>query len=94
MPLVHLRTNAEFRYVRDGDFYLLGDSNTCADLGSHGDARGDWARFFVTFDGSTLTGTRGGAPPVNAYTSPGDATHNAPFTGYSRLEPYYPALGR
>jgi phospholipid/cholesterol/gamma-HCH transport system substrate-binding protein len=69
-------------------------SNT-ADLGSHGDAKGDWARFFVMFDPSTLLGLRGGAPAGNAYTAPGDSAHNQAYAagGYQRLMPYAPALG-
>jgi phospholipid/cholesterol/gamma-HCH transport system substrate-binding protein len=66
-----------------------------ADLGSHGDAKGDWARFFVMFDPATLTGTKlGGAPPANSYTGPGDAADNQAYRpgGYQRLEPYAPAL--
>jgi phospholipid/cholesterol/gamma-HCH transport system substrate-binding protein len=68
-----------------------------ADLGSHGDAKGDWARFFVMFDPATLTGTKlGGAPRGNSYTGPGDAADNRAYAsgGYQRLEPYAPALGR
>jgi phospholipid/cholesterol/gamma-HCH transport system substrate-binding protein len=66
-----------------------------ADLGSHGDAKGDWARFFVMFDPATLTGTKvGGTPPGNSYTGPGDAADDQPYRagGYQRLEPYAPAL--
>jgi phospholipid/cholesterol/gamma-HCH transport system substrate-binding protein len=65
-----------------------------ADLGSHGDAKGDWARFFVMFDPSTLLGVRNGAAQSNAYTAPGDATDNQPYRpgGYQRLMPYAPAL--
>jgi phospholipid/cholesterol/gamma-HCH transport system substrate-binding protein len=68
-------------------------SNTAA-LGDHGDAKGDWARFFVLFDRSTLTGNPSGGPPGNAYTKPGDAAHNQAYRpgGYPRLEPYWPAL--
>ena len=64
--------------------------------GSHGDAKGNWARFFVTFDRSTLTGTPSDAPPGNSYTKPGDAAHNEPYQpgGYPRLEPYWPAMGK
>jgi phospholipid/cholesterol/gamma-HCH transport system substrate-binding protein len=67
-----------------------------ADLGSHGDAQGDWARFLVMFDPSTLTGTPNHTPPGNAYTAPGDAAHNQPYRpgDYPRLMPYSPALGR
>jgi phospholipid/cholesterol/gamma-HCH transport system substrate-binding protein len=67
-----------------------------ADLGSHGDAKGRWARFFVMFDPATLSGSPTGAPPGNAYTSPGDAARNEPYRsgGYPRLEPYWPALGK
>jgi phospholipid/cholesterol/gamma-HCH transport system substrate-binding protein len=70
-------------------------SNT-ADLGSHGDAKGDWARFFVMFDPSTLTGSTQGAPSGNSYTAPGDAAANQPYRpgGYPRLMPYSPALGK
>jgi phospholipid/cholesterol/gamma-HCH transport system substrate-binding protein len=65
-----------------------------ADLGSHGDAKGDWARFFVMFDPSTLLGTTSGAPRGNSYTAPGDAADNQPYRpgDYPRLMPYAPAL--
>lgn len=68
-------------------------ANTAA-LGDHGDAKGDWARFFVLFDKPTLTGQRSGAPPGNSYTKPGDAAHNQAYRAgdYQRLEPYWPAL--
>jgi phospholipid/cholesterol/gamma-HCH transport system substrate-binding protein len=81
--------------------YLAPRANTIAawfantaDLGSHGDAKGDWARFFVMFDPSTLLGIHSGAPASNAYTAPDDAAHNAPYEpgGYQRLMPYAPAL--
>jgi phospholipid/cholesterol/gamma-HCH transport system substrate-binding protein len=67
-----------------------------ADLGSHGDAKGDWARFFVMFDPSTLLGLKQGAPAGNAYTAPDDAAHNQAYQsgGYPRLMPYAPALER
>ena len=67
-----------------------------ADLGSHGDRRGDWARFFVMFDPSTLLGSKSGAPPGNAYTAPDDAAHNEPYRpgDFPRVMPYSPALGR
>jgi phospholipid/cholesterol/gamma-HCH transport system substrate-binding protein len=67
-----------------------------ADLGSHGDAKGDWARFFVMFDPATLTGTTRGAPAGNSYTAPGDAAANLSYHsgGYPRLMPYPPALGK
>jgi phospholipid/cholesterol/gamma-HCH transport system substrate-binding protein len=67
-----------------------------ADLGGHGDAKGDWARFFIGFDHATLTGTPGGAPPGNSYTAPGDAADNQPYRpgSYPRLMPYSPALGK
>jgi phospholipid/cholesterol/gamma-HCH transport system substrate-binding protein len=67
-----------------------------ADLGSHGDAKGNWARFFVMFDPSTLTGTTQGAPAGNSYTAPGDAAANQPYRpgGFPRLMPYSPALGK
>jgi phospholipid/cholesterol/gamma-HCH transport system substrate-binding protein len=65
-----------------------------ADLGSHGDAKGKWARFFVMFDPSTLFGEKSGAPESNAYTAPGDAADNQPYRSgdYERLMPYAPAL--
>jgi phospholipid/cholesterol/gamma-HCH transport system substrate-binding protein len=70
-------------------------SNTAA-LGDHGDAKGDWARFFVMFDPSTMFGITQGSPPGNAYTAPNDAAHNAAYQpgGYPRLMPYAPALSR
>src|SRR5439155_22501269 len=65
-----------------------------ADLGSNGDAKGRWARFFVLFDVPTALGTPG-APPGNSYTAPGDAAANRAYAagGYPRLLPYPPALG-
>jgi phospholipid/cholesterol/gamma-HCH transport system substrate-binding protein len=70
-------------------------SNT-ADLGSHGDAKGDWARFFVMFDPSTLTGSTSGAPAGNSYTLPNDAAHNQAYVpgDYPHLMAYSPALGK
>jgi phospholipid/cholesterol/gamma-HCH transport system substrate-binding protein len=71
-------------------------SNT-ADLGSHGDAKGDWARFFVMFDPATLFGVKStSAPPGNSYTAPDDAAHNQAYRpgGYPRLMPYPPALAK
>jgi phospholipid/cholesterol/gamma-HCH transport system substrate-binding protein len=67
-------------------------SNT-ADLGSHGDAKGDWARFLVMFDPATATGAAPG-PAGNSYTAPNDAAHNAPYRpgDYPRLVPFGPAL--
>jgi hypothetical protein len=68
-----------------------------ADLGSHGDAKGDWARFFVMFDPATVLGARSSAaPPGNTYTAPGDAADNRAYAagGYPRLMPFSPALGR
>lgn len=68
-------------------------ANTAA-LGDHGDAKGDWARFFVMFDPATISGSTSGAPAGNAYTAPGDATHNQPYRSgdFPRLTPYAPAL--
>jgi phospholipid/cholesterol/gamma-HCH transport system substrate-binding protein len=70
-------------------------ANTAA-LGDHGDAKGDWARFFVGIDPSTVLGAASGAPPVNAYTAPDDAADNQPYRAghYPRLLPYMPALAR
>ncbi len=67
-----------------------------ADLGSHGDAKGDWARFFIGFDHATLTGTPNGAPPGNSYTAPAVAADNRAYRpgSYPRLMPYSPALGK
>jgi virulence factor Mce-like protein len=65
-----------------------------ADLGSSGDAKGKWARFFIMLDPSTALGIKAGAPAGNSYTAPNDAAHNAPYEpgDYPRLEPYAPAL--
>lgn len=65
-----------------------------ADLGSNGDAKGRWARFFVLFDPSTVLGVRGGDPPGNSYTPPDDAAANRPYRagGYPRLSPFGAAL--
>lgn len=70
-------------------------SNT-ADLGSHGDAKGRWARFFIMLDPASGFGSPAGAPPGNAYTTPHDAAHNAPYRAgdFPRLLPYAPALDR
>jgi phospholipid/cholesterol/gamma-HCH transport system substrate-binding protein len=70
-------------------------SNTAA-LGDHGDAKGDWARFFVMFDPSTMFGIKQGSPSGNAYTPPNDAAGNAAYQpgGYPRLMPFAPALSR
>jgi hypothetical protein len=64
-------------------------SNT-ADLGSHRDAKGYFARFFVGFEPTTALGLPGGAYEENAYTGPGDALDPQAYSGYSRLEPYDP----
>jgi phospholipid/cholesterol/gamma-HCH transport system substrate-binding protein len=81
--------------------YLAPRANTIAawfantaDLGSSGDAKGKWARFFITLDPSTALGIKSGAPPGNSYTAPNDVPHNAPFQAgdYPHLEPYTPAL--
>jgi ABC-type transporter Mla subunit MlaD len=64
-----------------------------ADLGSNGDAKGKWARFFILFDPNTAFGISPG-PPGNTYTTPGDAAHNKPYQpgDYPRLVPFAPAL--
>jgi phospholipid/cholesterol/gamma-HCH transport system substrate-binding protein len=64
-----------------------------ADLGSHGDAKGKWARFFVLMDPSTAAGA-GPAPPANSYTTPDDAARNQPYRpgDYPRLLPFTEAL--
>jgi phospholipid/cholesterol/gamma-HCH transport system substrate-binding protein len=64
-------------------------SNT-ADLGSHRDAKGYFARFFVGFEPSTAFGLPGGNYRNNSYTGPGDAADPQPYSGYPRLEPYDP----
>jgi phospholipid/cholesterol/gamma-HCH transport system substrate-binding protein len=64
-------------------------SNT-ADLGSHRDAKGYFARFFVGFEPTTASGTPGGDYEVNSYTGPKDALDPQPYSGYERLEPYDP----
>jgi phospholipid/cholesterol/gamma-HCH transport system substrate-binding protein len=80
--------------------YLAPRANTVAawfastaDLGSHGDAKGKWARFFVLLDPATATGG-GPAPRGNSYTRPDDAAHNAAYAAnsYPRLLPFGPAL--
>jgi phospholipid/cholesterol/gamma-HCH transport system substrate-binding protein len=65
-----------------------------ADLGSHGDAKGKWARFFLFTDQATATGAPAGPPPGNTYTKPGDAAHNQPYRpgDFPRLMPFGPAL--
>jgi len=52
-------------------------SNTAA-IGTNGDAKGRWARFFVFFDPATVLGLRDGLP-TNAYTKPDDAADNQPY---------------
>jgi hypothetical protein len=64
-------------------------SNT-ADLGSHRDAKGYFARFFVGFEPSTGFGLPGGNYQNNSYTGPGDAADPQPYSGYPRLQPYDP----
>jgi hypothetical protein len=65
-----------------------------ADLGSNGDAKGKWARFFIFTDPATASGGPAPSPPGNAYTKPDDAAHNAPYRpgDYPRLMPFRPAL--
>lgn len=62
-------------------------SNTAA-IGTNGDAKGRWARFFVFIDPATLLGQTSDLP-VNAYTPPDDALDPEPFrTGdFERLLP-------
>lgn len=64
-------------------------SNT-ADLGSHRDKKGYFARFFVGFEPGTGTGAPGGNYQNNSYTGPKDALDPQPYSGYERLEPYDP----
>jgi ABC-type transporter Mla subunit MlaD len=59
------------------------------DLGSHRDAKGYFARFFVGFDPETSFGAPSSFQ-TNAYTGPNDAAANRPYSGYPRLEPYNP----
>jgi phospholipid/cholesterol/gamma-HCH transport system substrate-binding protein len=65
-----------------------------ADLGSNGDAKGKWARFFLFTDQATASGVPAGAPAGNTYTKPDDAAHNEPYHpgDFPRLMPYGPAL--
>jgi phospholipid/cholesterol/gamma-HCH transport system substrate-binding protein len=65
-----------------------------ADLGSNGDAKGKWARFFLFTDQATSSGAPAGAPAGNTYTKPNDAAHNEPYHpgDFPRLMPYGPAL--
>jgi hypothetical protein len=62
-----------------------------ADLGSHGDAKGDWARFFLFLEPGSALGVPG-TTPHNAYTKPDDAASNQPYRAgdYPRLQPYAP----
>jgi phospholipid/cholesterol/gamma-HCH transport system substrate-binding protein len=62
-----------------------------ADLGSHGDAKGAWARFFLFLEPGSALGLPG-TTPHNAYTGSGDAASNQPYRrgDYPRLTPYAP----
>jgi len=62
-------------------------SNTAA-LGTNGDEKGRWARFFVFFDPATLLGQKASLPN-NAYTPPNDALNPQPFKSgdFERLLP-------
>ena len=64
-------------------------SNT-ADLGLNGDSKGSWARFFIFLEPGTASGRPGGRYSANAYTRPGDAAANRPYTpgDYERLKPF------
>jgi hypothetical protein len=64
-------------------------SNT-ADLGASRDAKGYFARFFIFIDPGTAFGYPGNFRN-DAYTQPGDAANNGPYSGYPRLLPYTPA---
>jgi ABC-type transporter Mla subunit MlaD len=59
-----------------------------ADLGLNGDAKGEWARFFIFADPATAIGGRT-TLGENAYTRPDDAAANAPYRpgDYPRLRP-------
>lgn len=65
-------------------------SQTAA-LGSHGDAKGKWARFNIFVDPHTAFGIPGGVAG-NSYTAPDDAESNQPYVpgSYSRLTPFKP----
>jgi ABC-type transporter Mla subunit MlaD len=67
-------------------------SNT-GDLGSNRDAKGYFARFFVSFELGTAFGLPGNFEN-NAYTGPNDAASNRPDGGYPRLHGYDPNPGR
>ena len=68
-------------------------SNT-GDIGATRDAKGYFARFFVGFEPGTGLGLPGGNYDTNAYTGPDDALDPQPYSGYPRLMPYDPAVGR
>jgi phospholipid/cholesterol/gamma-HCH transport system substrate-binding protein len=63
-------------------------SNT-GDLGSSRDSKGFFARFFIFIESGTAFGFPGNFQN-NAYTQPGDAAHNRPYSGYPRLYAYEP----
>ena len=62
-------------------------ANTAA-LGTNGDAKGRWARFFVFMDPATLFAQKSDLP-VNAYTPPDDALRPRAFRAgdFERLLP-------
>ncbi|MEV4422564.1 MlaD family protein [Patulibacter sp. NPDC049589] len=65
-------------------------SNTAA-IGTNGDDKGRWARFFIFIDPATLLGQKADIPN-NAYTPPNDATNPQPFKAgdFERLLPTVP----
>ncbi|WP_026909753.1 MlaD family protein [Patulibacter minatonensis] len=62
-------------------------SNTAA-IGTNGDEKGRWARFFIFIDPATLLGQKASLPE-NAYTPPEDALAPKPFKqgDFERLQP-------
>jgi phospholipid/cholesterol/gamma-HCH transport system substrate-binding protein len=65
-------------------------SNTAA-IGTNGDAKGRWARFFIFIDPATLLSQKS-SMPTNAYTPPNDALNPQPFRAgdFERLLPAVP----
>ncbi len=79
------------RFLEDRKRTLAAWFSQTAALGSHGDAKGKWARFNIFVDPQTGFGTPG-TLQSNSYTLAGDAADNQPYKpgGYSRLTPFKP----
>lgn len=80
------------RYLEPRSNTLAAWFSNTADLGLNGDAKGDWARFFIFVEPGTSFGSPAGASSNNAYTAPDDAAHNQPYRpgSYPRLLPFKP----